>query len=79
MCTTCIALIRKDYYTSIIRLTDAHYVFLTAMQRGDSVQQALKCVAEQLGLDIELVTNAWRQSGQVRDRWFDAGVFINKC
>ncbi len=69
------ALVRTDYVTRTIPLTEPQYLFLEAMAAGASVKGASEAVARHQGTTAEEVAESWRASGQ-RRRWIDWGFFI---
>jgi hypothetical protein len=69
------ALVRTDYVTRTIPLTEPQYLFLQAMAGGAGVGGAAEAVARQTGTTAEEVVESWRTSGQ-RRRWLDWGFFI---
>ncbi|HYJ83180.1 MAG TPA: DNA-binding domain-containing protein [Allosphingosinicella sp.] len=69
------ALVRTDYVTRTISLTEPQYLFLEAMAGGADVEAAAEAVARHLGTTAEGVIEAWRTSGQ-RRRWIGWGFFI---
>lgn len=69
------ALVRTDYVTRTIPLTEPQYLFLEAMAAGARVDGAAEAVARALGTTAEEVADTWRTSGQ-RRRWIDWGFFI---
>ena len=69
------ALVRTDYVTRTIPLTEPQYLFLEAMAGGAGVQGAAEAVARHLGTTAEGVLESWRTSGR-RQRWIDWGFFI---
>lgn len=69
------ALVRTDYVTRTIPLTEPQYLFLLAMTGGAGVDGAADAVARHLGSAAEQVLDSWRASGQ-RRRWIDWGFFI---
>ena len=70
------ALVRTDYVTRTIPLTEPQYLFLEAMAGGGGVDGAAEAVARHLGDDgREAVRDPGGLSGQ-RRRWIDWGFFI---
>jgi len=72
---TCLALLRKNYLTHTLPLAPQHHLFLSALQQGHGVQEAILLVAEHLNLDEDVVMQAWRSPDGIRQRWIDAGFF----
>ena len=71
-----VALVRKNYLTQTIPLSDAHHVFLTALAAGNSIDVALARLAQHTDQPIDQVGAAWRTSGGTRDIWIKAGMFV---
>jgi hypothetical protein len=69
------ALVRTDYVTRTVPLTEPQYLFLEAMAGGAGVYGAAGAVARRLGTTAEEVVESWHASGQ-RRRWIDWGFFI---
>jgi Putative DNA-binding domain len=69
------ALVRTDYVTRTIPLTEPQYRFLKAMADGAGVDGAAATVALHLGTTAGELVETWRTSGQ-RQRWIDWGFFI---
>ena len=69
------ALVRTDYVTRTIPLTEPQYLLLRAMAGGAGVDGAAEKVALHMGSTAEEVMASWRTSGQ-RQRWLDWGFFI---
>lgn len=69
------ALVRTDYVTRTIPLTEPQYLFLEAMAGGAGIDGAAEVVARRLGSTAGEVLETWRTSGQ-RRRWIDWGFFI---
>ena len=73
---TLVALVRKNYLTRTVPLTAPHYTFLASLQSGSSVTEALKLVAAQLAMPIAKVHESWSAPEGTRQRWIEAGFFI---
>ena len=71
-----LALVRKDYVTHTVPLTAPHYTFLTAIESGKKVEEALGLVAQQSARPLEEVYESWAEPGGMRRRWIGAGFFI---
>lgn len=69
------ALVRTDYVTRTIPLTEPQYLFLKAMAEGGDVGDAIEAVARHLAMAAAAVRDRWRSSGD-RQRWIDWGFFI---
>ncbi len=72
-----IALCRVNYLTHTHMLTAPQYWFLTAMQQGLSVAECLGWVAQKTDQNQDNVYRSWTSHGGTRDRWIEAGFFIN--
>ncbi len=70
------ALVRTDYVTRTIPLSEPHFLFLTAMAEGGGVDAGIEAVAMHLGLTPEEVRRSWRAPDGDRRRWLDWGFFI---
>lgn len=71
-----IALVRSDYVTRTVPLSEPQYGFLTAMLAGGSVEAALVSVAARHGLDPGEVDRMWRGAQGSRERWIEWGFFV---
>jgi hypothetical protein len=71
-----VALVRTDYLTRTIPLSEPHYRFLAAMAAGGGVGAAIEAVAEHLAMPAEAVREAWSGSDGARQRWLDWGFFV---
>jgi Putative DNA-binding domain len=69
------ALVRTDYVTRTIPLTEAQYLFLEAMAEGGGVGDGIEALAWHLATKPDLVRESWRSSGD-RRRWIDWGFFV---
>lgn len=74
---TKIALVRKDYLTHTLFLSEPHYYFLLAMTQGSTVNDALRQVAEHFSLPFDQVVSSWQDPNGIRARWINSGVFLN--
>ena len=70
------ALVRQDYVTRTVPLTEPEHIFLTAMAEGGNVEDALRATARHLALDEDKVRRSWRDPAGVRRRWIEWGFFI---
>lgn len=70
-----LAMVRKDYLTHTLPLTAPHFTFLTALQGGKSVDEALVLVAQTFAMPIADVRASWADPAGTRKRWIDAGFF----
>ncbi|MEA3039453.1 MAG: hypothetical protein QOE79_1966 [Sphingomonadales bacterium] len=69
------ALVRTDYVTRTIPLTQPQYVFLAAMKQSGTVERGAAALARHLGMDSSDVRDSWSSSGE-RQRWIDWGFFV---
>jgi hypothetical protein len=69
------ALVRSDYITRTVPLTEPQHLFLEAMSGGADVQGAAEAAAGRLGTAAAALIRSWHVSGQ-RRRWIDWGFFI---
>jgi hypothetical protein len=70
------ALVRTDYVTRTIPLTQPHYVFLKAMADGGGVEDGIEASARHLVMTPEEVGRSWREAH--RQRWIDCGFFVDR-
>lgn len=75
--TTFAALVRTDYVTRTIPLSEPHYVFLEAMAEG-GVDHAVETVAHRLAVAPDEVRKAWRDPRGAREQWIEWGFFIEE-
>jgi len=73
---TFVAIVRKDYLTSTIVLSQVEYFFLGAMVAGASVEDALVISARASGTPLAEIRQAWSSKGGTRDAWIEAGFFV---
>ncbi len=71
-----IALVRTDYVTRTVLLSEAQHAFLAEMQAGRSVEAALAEVSARLGLDLDEARRSWRGAQGSRARWVEWGFFV---
>lgn len=71
-----VALVRTDYVTRTIPLTEPQYLFLGAMAGGAGIEEAAEAVAGRVGTTAGEVVESWHASGQ-RRRWIDWGFFVD--
>ncbi len=74
--TSFVALVRKDYLTRTLLLSQSHYIFLTALAESGSVEHAISAVARQLAVPPDDVRQSWWAQDGIRQRWIKAGFFI---
>lgn len=72
---TRVALVRTDYVTRIIPLTETHHRFLACMASGGSVEDGLAAVSAAMALPIDQVRRGWRAPAGPRQRWIELGFF----
>ena len=71
-----VALVRTDYVTRTIALSEPHHLFLEAMAKGGGVEAGIDAVARRLAMDPDEVRRSWRAAEGERQRWIDWGFFI---
>jgi len=71
-----IALVRTDYVTRTVPLSEVHHAFLAEMQAGADVEAALRNASTRCGLDLEEACRSWRDAQGIRDRWLEWGFFV---
>lgn len=71
-----VALVRTGYVTRTVPLSEPHHAFLTAMQDGSGVEEALAVVSTRHGLDPEATNRMWRGPQGSRERWIEWGFFV---
>lgn len=72
------ALVRTDYVTRTIRLSEPHYLFLKAMADGGGVEDGIDAVARRLAMSPDEVRRSWRAADGERQRWIDGHFFIER-
>lgn len=73
---TWIALVRKDYVVRTFALTPLQHAFLSALQDGARIDNALSRVAELCGVSADEARVEWQAEGSPRKEWLDAGFFV---
>jgi hypothetical protein len=73
-----VALVRTDYVTRTVPLTETQHAFLQRLHDGESVDAALAGVAARFGLDPERTRESWRARDGIRARWIDWGLFVRR-
>ncbi len=68
------ALVRADYVTRTIPLSEPHHVFLRAMADGGGVEDGILAVARHLAATPDEIRRSWRAAH--RQRWIDWHFFI---
>jgi hypothetical protein len=71
-----VALVRTDYVTHTIPLSEPHYLFLKAMADGGGVEDGIDAVARHLTMRPDEVRRSWRATHGDRQRWIDWRFFI---
>ena len=69
-----VAVARRDYLTSSFPITAVHFEFLSALQRGASVAEALVELAERSGQGVDEVRRSW--AATVRGPWIRSWFFV---
>ncbi len=70
------ALVRTDYVTRTVVLSEPEYLFLKAMTDGGGIEQGIEAVARHLGASPDEVRHSWASTQGSRRRWIDCGFFI---
>jgi len=73
---SCVALVRTDYVTRTVSLSQTHHAFLAEMQAGRSVEAALAEVSTRFSLDPDEVRRSWREANGSRAHWLEWGFFV---
>lgn len=71
-----VALVRTDYVTRTIPLSEPHYFFLEAMAGGGTVEDAIDAVASHLAVPPGDIRRSWEAPQGARQRWIAWGFFI---
>jgi hypothetical protein len=71
-----VALVRIDYVTRTVPLSEPHYLFLKAMADGGGVEDGIDAVARHLAMSPDAVRISWRAADGGRQRWLDLRFFI---
>ena len=71
-----VALVRRDYITRTVLLSEIHHGFLAAMLATRSVEAALANVSERHGLDPGEANRLWRGAQGSRANWIKLGFFV---
>lgn len=71
-----IALVRSDYITRTVLLSEPQHGLLATMLAGSSVEAALANVSAGYGLDPGEVDRMWRGARGSRERWIEWGFFV---
>ncbi|HTU12061.1 MAG TPA: DNA-binding domain-containing protein [Allosphingosinicella sp.] len=72
-----VALVRTDYVTRTLPLSEPQHAFLAALLAGRDVEAALALVSARHGLDPELACGMWRGTTGCRQRWIEWGLFVD--
>lgn len=70
-----VALVRSDYVTRTVPLSETHHIFLKAMAAG-GIGEAIETVARHTATAPEEVLSSWRSEQGARRRWIDWHFFI---
>lgn len=70
------ALVRTDYVTRTVPLSETHHAFLAEMLAGGSVEAALAEIGARHGLDPQRVSSSWDDVEGSRARWIEWGFFV---
>lgn len=73
--STHIALVRTDFITRTVPLSEPHHAVLTAMQGGSDIETALTIVSGRYGFDPGEAYRIWRSAQGYRARWIEWGFF----
>ena len=73
-----VAVLRKDYQTITMSLSEPHYLFLNQMCKGSGVRDALQYLAKHFHADPEAIEQSWRDAHKTRNDWIAAGYFAVK-
>lgn len=71
-----VVMVRHDYMTSSFPITRLHYDFLTLLQDGQTVDQALQSLADQLDIPAPTIRDAWVR--EIRDQWISNHFFVER-
>jgi hypothetical protein len=71
-----IALVRSDYVTRTVSLSEPQHDFLAAMLAGSGVEAALANISASYGLDPGEVERMWRGTQGSRERWIEWRFFV---
>jgi hypothetical protein len=70
------ALVRTDYVTRTLMLSEPECLFLMAMAEGGRVDDGIAAVARHLNVAPDEVRRSWMSPSGSRRRWIDCGFFI---
>lgn len=71
-----IALVRSDYVSRTVPLSELQHGFLAAMLAGSGIEAALANVSARYGLDSGEVDRMWRGAQGSRERWIEWNFFV---
>jgi hypothetical protein len=71
------AMVRSDFVTRTVRLSETDHVFLSAMAEGGDVAAGFDAVARRLALSPEDVARSWRAPGGPRQCWTEWRFFVD--
>ncbi len=72
-----VAVVREDFQSYTLNLSELHFLFLSAMCGGQNAQDALASVAQQTGHSLEQMQQGWQAAEAKRAEWIDAGLFLD--
>ena len=70
------ALVRTEYVTRTVVLSEPEYLFLSAMTDDGGVDDGIAAVARHLGAATDEVRRSWASARGSRRRWIDSGFFV---
>jgi hypothetical protein len=73
-----VALVRTDYLTRTIVLSEPEHLFLSAMVGGGGIADGIAAVAQRLGAAPDEVRRSWASPRSRRQRWIEGGFFIER-
>jgi hypothetical protein len=71
------AMVRSDYVTRTVQLSEPDFVFLTAMAEGGGVAGGIDAVARHLATAPDEVARSWRARGGPRQCWTEWHFFVD--
>jgi len=71
-----VALVRTDYVTRTVGLSEPEYLFLSAMADGGSVDDGIAAAARHVKAARDDVRRSWASERGSRQRWIESGFFI---
>ena len=73
-----VVLVRRDYLTHTYQVSPPQFAFLSALDGGMNVLEALGELAQQSNRPLDQVIASWSEEGGVRNRWIEAGFFVER-